>query len=409
MKKFAAILICIAMLFSSACASIFSADHYESYPFTEPEGEHGAQEQEIRNYSSLKGAIMELVQNHTEQASFRFGSYSGSLVDDLAAVCVEIKTEDPLGAYAVDNISYDTSRIVSYYTSEINITYRRSAQEIGAIQSVSGLGEFGSFIRRMMDEYAPSGVVRVYSSVVNEDYIARLVEDSYYSDPLLSVLRPAVKVSAYPASGAERIYEISLDYGLEHDELLALDEELGLRLEELASSLGEGDSLNLALRCAVQLSNMVNMEQESCLYPATAYGALVEGSDEPFGLAMAYKALCTRLGIDCHVVRGEHSGEGVDDHAWNIIAIDGEYYHVDISRFDHRAFLLSDEDIWGEYYWDKDAYPSCHGSLGPEDVFEPLPEEIPAPTPSPEPEAQPTPEPGTQPGEEEGNENSENN
>lgn len=409
MKKFAAILICIAMLFSSACASVFSADYYESYPFAEPEGEHGAQEQEIRNYSSLKSAIMELVQNHTEQASFRFGSYSGSLVDDLAAVCVEIKTEDPLGAYAVENISYDTSRIVSYYTSEISITYRRSAQEIAAVQSVSGLGEFGSFIRRMMDEYAASGVVRVYSSVVNEEYIARLVEDSYYSDPLLSVLKPSVKVSAYPASGAERIYEISLDYGLARDKLAAMDEQLGLRLEELASSLGDGDSLALALRCAVQLSNMVNMEQEACLYPATAYGALLEGSDNPLGLAMAYKALCTRLGIDCHVVRGERSDKGVEDHAWNIIAIEGEYYHADISRFDHRTFLLSDEDIWGEYYWDKDAYPSCHGGLGPGDVFEPLPDEVPDPVPTSEPEVQPTPEPEPEPGEEGGEENDENN
>lgn len=397
MKKFALIMLCLAMLFSSACASIFSAEYYDSYPFMEQDEDHQDGEQEIRNYAALKSAIMELVRSHTEQASFRFGSYSGSLIDDLASVCVEIKNDDPLGAYAIAEINYDTSRIVSYYTSEISISYRKTAQEIAAVQSVSGLGEFGNYIRRLLDDYGSSGVVRVYSSVVNEAYIEQLVEDYYYADPMLAVLKPTVRVIAYPASGAERIYEISMDYGERRESLISMEEELGLRLEALASSLGEGDSLSLALLCAVQLSNMVNMEEEACSYPGTAYGTLVEGSDESLGLAMSYKALCTRLGVDCYVVRGEYSNGGVADHAWNIISLDGEYYHVDVSRFEQRAFLLSDEDVWGEYYWNKDTYPVCDGSLGPGDVFEPIPEELPTPVPTPDAETQPTPEPDAEP------------
>ncbi len=411
MKKILAAALCFAMLFACGCGSVFSAEYYDSYPFVEAGDDHDGTEQEIRNYASLKSAILDLVKTRTEQASFRFGSYSGSLIDDLAAVCVEIKNREPLGAYAVKSISYDTSRIISYYTADISISYSRSAEEIAAVRSVSGLGEFGSHVRRLMESYDGTTVVRVYSSVINEDYIAGLIEEYYYADPLLSVLEPKVEIMAYPDSGAERIYRLSLDYGTDRESLLAMDKELSLRVEELASSLGIGESLLLALECAEKLSEMAAMEEEACLYPGTAYGALVEGSGDCLALAMAYKALCDRLGLDCLVVRGEYNGEG--DHAWNIIAIDGEYYHADISRFGQRAFLLSDEDIWGEYYWSRDSYPRCEGSLGPEDVFEPVQEDVmeqqpdvqptptpvpsPTPTPSPSPEPTPEPEPETSP------------
>lgn len=392
MKKIMAAALCFAMLFACGCGSMFSAEYYDSYPFAESAEDREGDGQEIRNYASLKAAILGLIQNHSEQASFRFGSYSGSLVDDLAAVCVEIKNHEPLGAYAVESISYDTSRIVSYYTADISISYSRSAQEIAAVQSVSGLGEFGSHVRGLMESYGGATVVRVYSSVINEEYIARLVEEYYYADPLLSVLEPEVEIQAYPASGAERIYRIDLDYGVDRESLLAMDQELSTRVEELAGSLGLGDSLHLALECAERLSEMSAMEEEVCLYPGTAYGALVEGSGDALALAMGYKALCGRLGLDCLVVRGEYNDEGVGDHAWNIIAIDGEYYHADISRFDQRAFLLSDEDIWGQYYWIKDSYPKCDGSLGPEDAFGPVQEEQ-----AEQPDIQPSPEPGTSP------------
>lgn len=418
-KKTLAIFLCLGLMLPlSACASIFAAEYYDSYPFVDEAGDYEGEGQEIRNYSMLKSAILELINSHTEQASFRFGSYSGSLIDDLAAVCVEIKNDDPLGAYAVSDISYDTSRIVSYYTSEISISYKKSAEEIKAVQTVNGLGEFGNHVKNFMESYGTKTVVKVYSSVINEEYIEELVHDYYRGDPLLTAMEPTVSVSAYPAAGAERIYEISLRYGEPAEVLLAMDAELTARVEELALSLGEGDSLSLALRLVQNLSDMTGRDEEACAHPGTAYGALMEGSDDPLGLAMACKALCDRLGISCYVVEGEYNDDGVRDHAWNIIGLDGEYYHVDVSRFalsSDKAFLLSDEDIWGEYYWTKDDYPKCAGSLGPEDVFEPpadeQPENTPEPTPelTPEPEVSPEPEPEPTPGENSENTENENN
>lgn len=425
MKRLCAILLALCiMLGMSACASVFTKEYYWSQSYSDQSQEYSGEEREIKSYSMLRTALMRMVEKGEESASFRFGSYSGSLIDDLAAVCVEVKNETPLGAYAVEDISYDTSRIVSYYTADISIRYSVSAEDIASVVVVSGLGEFGEHIRSAMASGTGKTVVEVYSSAVNEEYILGLVEEYYYAEPTLTVVLPKVRVSGYPESGTERIYEISFDYGDAAEGLEAMKAELLSEIEDLAAQVGEGDELGKALRCARLLSAL---PAGSALYADTAYGAIVEGGREPMGLALGYKVLCDRVGVECIVVRGETSEGGMRGHAWNIIGIGGEYYHVDISRFadsPEKSFLLSDGDIWGDYFWVKEDYPACAGALGPEDVFQPEVEEQPAvsgnvgaaetetppveseppqaeETPQPSPEASPEPTPEGEGGTEE--------
>lgn len=57
----------------------------------------------------------------------------------------------------------------------------------------------------------------------------------------------------------------------------------------------------------------------------TAYGALVDRVSVCEGYAEAYKKLMDRAGIPCELISGWAGGP----HAWNIVQIDGEWYHVD--------------------------------------------------------------------------------
>lgn len=47
--------------------------------------------------------------------------------------------------------------------------------------------------------------------------------------------------------------------------------------------------------------------------------------------AYTFKALCNLSGIECHVIAGTLDGVG---HAWNLIKLDGNYYHVDVTADD---------------------------------------------------------------------------
>ena len=83
----------------------------------------------------------------------------------------------------------------------------------------------------------------------------------------------------------------------------------------------------------------------------TAYGALVEGIAVCDGYAKAYNYIMDhKLGISCTMVSSDPM-----NHAWNMIEIDGKWYHVDLTwddpvwdsvgRVNHFYFLLSDQAI----------------------------------------------------------------
>ena len=85
----------------------------------------------------------------------------------------------------------------------------------------------------------------------------------------------------------------------------------------------------------------------------TAYGALVEHEAVCDGYAKAFKMLLDKAGIENIIVGGMLENT---DHAWNMVRIDYEYYHVDVTSDDikdensskyliHAYFNLSDKDI----------------------------------------------------------------
>lgn len=81
-----------------------------------------------------------------------------------------------------------------------------------------------------------------------------------------------------------------------------------------------------------------------------AYGALVKGDAVCQGYAEAYKLLLNRCGIDSVLVSSKAM-----NHAWNLVKIDGSWYHVDTTWDDptpnlpgyckHENFLRSDAGI----------------------------------------------------------------
>lgn len=86
-----------------------------------------------------------------------------------------------------------------------------------------------------------------------------------------------------------------------------------------------------------------------------AYGALVEGLAVCEGYAEALQCLLQRVGIQSIQVYGESKGE---NHAWNMVLIDGAYYLVDLTWNDQDTTLLyayfnqtsaifdEDHDVW---------------------------------------------------------------
>jgi len=84
-------------------------------------------------------------------------------------------------------------------------------------------------------------------------------------------------------------------------------------------------------------------------FGATVYGCLVDGEAHCEGYAKAFQYLCAQVGIECVVVTGVTS-DG-ENHAWNQVEIDGEWFNVDVTWDDldvetggrHLYFMCDDE------------------------------------------------------------------
>ena len=79
----------------------------------------------------------------------------------------------------------------------------------------------------------------------------------------------------------------------------------------------------------------------------TAYGALVEGKAVCQGYSALFYAMCRYAGIPVLIATGQATGSaGYENHAWNMIQLDGLWYQVDATWDEGRA-------VWQQQYFAK--------------------------------------------------------
>ena len=96
--------------------------------------------------------------------------------------------------------------------------------------------------------------------------------------------------------------------------------------------------------------------------------ALLEGETLCQGYAQTFQLIGQRLGFDVLLISGETGGTG---HAWNLVKLDGKFYHIDVTHDDplpdggpeaaagHIHFLRSDSAMQETHQWNRAEYPEC--------------------------------------------------
>lgn len=88
----------------------------------------------------------------------------------------------------------------------------------------------------------------------------------------------------------------------------------------------------LALNCEYDIHYYLGTAVSAESY--TAYGALVNKSAVCQGYTLAYRALLDRCGIQSDFANSDEM-----NHVWNMVRLDGKYYHVDVTWDDSRVGL----------------------------------------------------------------------
>ena len=123
-KAILAIMLLMSMLLGG-CSVMLEKE----YVVIEPHNEQYVEDDQsdvltVENYAGLKNAILSLVESGLEYGVIRTNNYDGDVTEDLADASYEVARNDPLGAFAIDYLTHDYNRIVSYYELHIYIHSR---------------------------------------------------------------------------------------------------------------------------------------------------------------------------------------------------------------------------------------------------------------------------------------------
>lgn len=319
----------------------------------------------VSNYAGLKSAVTEFVRGHRTVGRLKFPDYDGVLQTDLTQACQEVKNQDALAAYCVNYISTDLSRVANHYEAVVYISYRHTQSEIDAVRYLSDKSALQEAMGETLSGLDTYASFKLISPSITAGEVKTAAERAFEEDPAICVVQPELAVQIYPETGTLRFVEIELAYGWRTSELQKMKSTLLGRVNQIADDIGAADGAQyvLAARDAVA---------KSCVYAAdgsalgsTAYGAIVSGSADSRGMALAFAALCARDNLECRVVTGTLDGE---PHTWNMVFIDGAYYHVDVSESadsgSAAALLRTDKEMSRHYTWDAAAYPACTAEWG---------------------------------------------
>ncbi|MCD7839608.1 MAG: hypothetical protein LUG46_03155, partial [Erysipelotrichaceae bacterium] len=114
--------------------------------------------------------------------------------------------------------------------------------------------------------------------------------------------------------------------------------------------------------------NNLAADVESCKIdpaPHISYGPLAENRGICSGLAYAFKKLMESFNIECIVVNGELDEGDAMLHAWNIVKLNNQYYHVDATcgieqGVCFQSFMKCDSQM-KRYRWNQNIVPAATG------------------------------------------------
>lgn len=314
----------------------------------------------IDTYSALTTALGTMISQHQESAQLQFNNYAGSISDDLAEACWQVKSDDALGAYMVDYISYDISRIVTYYQATVYINYTRSAEALESIKNI-GANKISETVIDAVSGAQQYITMQMHTSVEESSAMAIRVENALLQAPELIPVIPDITVNVFSGSSLQRIFEVFFDYRTTPEEALKMQEELKAAIAKSSSTIDADNDFSVSILAAHALGSAcrydINAQQ------GTAYDVLCRGVGDSRAIAMAYSAICKDKGIESSVVTGLKNNE---QYYWNIVKVDDFWYHADVVEAmtlpADVVFLRNDTEMIRDFRWDELDYPACEGA-----------------------------------------------
>ena len=348
----AAALLCLLL---SGCYSWMDGSYSWIAPHEEPGIHEDASITSVSTYMELRNALCQMVENGEQTRTLSVLKMGIENVESNMAMAIHYASRsNPVGAYAVNSISYEIGTTGGVPAVMVTVEYNHNRAEIQQMLSVHGMSAVKDKVMEALNNLDAGLVLRVtgYESI---DY-SQFVEDYALLRPDMVMETPQVAASVYPANGTVRVVELKFTYQTSREYLKTMQNYVQPKFSsaEYFVKIEEDSTMKFA-RLYAFLMETTDYAVETSITPS--YSLLRHGVGDSKALASVYAAMCRRVGLDCQIISGTRAGE---PWFWNIICEDGVYYHVDLLRsyWEGGYQKLADADMTG-YVWDYSAYPPC--------------------------------------------------
>ena len=342
--------VCILL---SGCGMVSDGAHIWTQVHSIPVRPGSNQNISAEDYTQLYHALVKLVEAGTSQATISVEKYDRELLEAEASAAVEaVCAQDPIAAYAVEQIQYTLGTSGGEDVLAVEITYLHGQMEIKKIKTVADNAAAAKAVAAALDA-CEAGIVLKVVDFTPADFV-QLVQDYALTYPETVMELPQVTENIYPEEGKTRVVELKFTYQTSRDSLKTMQsqvENLFKSAEFFAS--GNRPEPERFTRLYTWLMETNEYTIQTSITPA--YSLLQYGIGDSRAFATVYAALCRRMDLECITVSGTKNGESW---YWNLICVEGVYYHLDLLQCSaDGGFATRTDGQMTDYVWDYNAYP----------------------------------------------------
>ena len=225
MKRYIALTALLGMLLCafSGCGFWMDGERIYLEPQHQEEGGGDKGVVPVNSFVQMQNALLALVEEGANGAVFSVADFYGGSVHFYMDNAIRfVMDSTPMGAYAVEDITYEIGTNAGEAAIALKIKYRFDRSRILRVGKAANMEEAFSLMGDALDSCEPYVAVRVPDYA--ETDLVQWVRDYSMENPHVVMEVPSVDAVTYPESGNERIIELSFTYQTSRASLLNMQQ-----------------------------------------------------------------------------------------------------------------------------------------------------------------------------------------
>ena len=203
----------IAFFFLTSCAAMLEREATYISPHEENPTASLLDAYRVNTYSGLCSALGSYVEEGMTEGNLHLPvTYPGNLAVDLEKAKRQLMEEDPLGCYALSDITFHVSRIIAYYEVTAAFDYRVPPSEYMALETIRTTADLDARVEETVEAFGGRFTALLTRRETEEDAPEDSLRRVYDARPDLALGDPALEIVYYPETGTQAVAEITLTY-----------------------------------------------------------------------------------------------------------------------------------------------------------------------------------------------------